>query len=322
MRPRWAAEITGPITVALSVGSPTLRKPAIWTSPSATWSKTLRCTTARVGAVQIWPEWNDQVEPMHPTAPFTSASSNTMQAPLPPSSSRVRFIVRAAFSAMVTPTWVEPVKLTQSTSSESTSAADEAGVLPLTRLTTPGGKPTSLRMRTSSTMASGSWGAGLTTTALPAASAGATFPAMLTMGKLYEVTQAITPMAWRLTKALMMPPGAKGVAWAVCGTNEVWSTARGSREYRSKRSAATGTCMREPTVAVAPVSAMTSGRRSADLARMAAAASRMRALRSSWDQAAQAGWASLAAAAAARASSALALGARPTTSSVAGLMTS
>ena len=77
--------------------------------------------------------------------------------------------------------------------------------------------------------------------------------------------------------------------------------------------------MREPTVAVAPVSAITSGRSSDDLARMAAAASRMRAPRSSADQAAHPGWASLAAAAAARASSALALGASPTISSVAGL---
>ena len=120
-----------------------------------------------MGAVQIWPEWKDQVEPMQPMAAFTSASSKTTQAPLPPSSSSSRFMVRAAFSAMVTPTWVEPVKLTQSTSSESTSAAEEAGPLPLTRLTTPGGKPTSSRIRTSSTTASGSWGAGFTTTVLP-----------------------------------------------------------------------------------------------------------------------------------------------------------
>ena len=77
--------------------------------------------------------------------------------------------------------------------------------------------------------------------------------------------------------------------------------------------------MREPTVAVAPVSAITSGSSSEDLARMAAAASRMRAPRSSADQAAHPGWASLAAAAAAWASSALALGASPTISSVAGL---
>ncbi len=99
----------------------------------------LRCTTARVGAVQIWPEWKDQVEPMQPMAPLTSASSKTRQAPLPPSSSSVRFMVRAACSPIFTPTWVDPVKLTQSTSSASTNAAEEAGPLPLTRLTTPGG---------------------------------------------------------------------------------------------------------------------------------------------------------------------------------------
>ena len=69
--------------------------------------------------------------------------------------------------------------------------------------------------------------------------------------------------------------------------------------------------MREPTVAVAPVSAMTRGSSSDDLARMAAAASRMSAPRSSADQAAQPAWASLAAAAAARASAALGVRGQP-----------
>ena len=138
-------------------------------------------------------------------------------------------MVRAACSPIFTPTWVEPVKLTQSTSSESTNAAEEAGPFPLTRLTTPGGKPTSLRMRTSSTMASGSCGAGFTTTVLPAASAGATFPAMLTMGKLYEVMQATTPSGWRFTMPPMIPPGASGVAWAGWGRSGVCRTPRGSR---------------------------------------------------------------------------------------------
>ena len=45
-------------------GSPTLRQPANAASPSTTWSKMLRWTTARVGAVQICPEWKAQVEPM------------------------------------------------------------------------------------------------------------------------------------------------------------------------------------------------------------------------------------------------------------------
>ena len=78
-------------------------------------------------------------------------------------------------------------------------------------------------------MASGSCGAGLTTTVLPAASAGATLPAMLTMGKLYEVMQATTPSGWRLTMPPMIPPGASGVACAGWGNSGVCSTPRGSR---------------------------------------------------------------------------------------------
>ena len=80
--------------------------------------------------------------------------------------------------------------------------------------------------------------------------------------------------------------------------------------------------MRDPTEAVAPVSAMTRGTSSSPLARMAAAAFFRRASRSSTGVAAQAGKASLAAAAAASASSTEALGAWPTTCSVAGLMMS
>ncbi len=38
--------------------------------PSTTWSYTPRCTIARVGAVQIWPEWNVHVEPIMPIAVF------------------------------------------------------------------------------------------------------------------------------------------------------------------------------------------------------------------------------------------------------------
>ena len=60
----------------------------------------LRWTTARVGAVQIWPEWKAQVEPMAVTAAFTSASAKTTAAPLPPSSIRRRFMVGAPAAAI------------------------------------------------------------------------------------------------------------------------------------------------------------------------------------------------------------------------------
>jgi hypothetical protein len=98
---------------------------------------------ARVGAVQICPEWNVHVEPIIDTAVFTSASSNTSAAPLPPSSSSVRFIVRPATSPMRTPTPVEPVNDTMSTSRLATSASPVPGVEPVTTFTTPSGKPTS-----------------------------------------------------------------------------------------------------------------------------------------------------------------------------------
>ena len=85
---------------------------------------------------------------------------------------------------MRTPTAVLPVKLTMSTSGDSTSAAPASAPDPVTMLTTPGGKPASSMTRPISSTLNGSWGAGLTTTVLPAASAGATLPAMLVIGKL------------------------------------------------------------------------------------------------------------------------------------------
>ena len=59
----------------------------------------------------------------------------------------MRFIVRPPTSPMRVPTPVEPVNDTMSMSRVSTSASPVAGVEPVTTLTTPGGKPTSCRMR-------------------------------------------------------------------------------------------------------------------------------------------------------------------------------
>src|SRR3954468_18981160 len=146
----------------------------------------------RVGAVQIWPEWNDQVEPMPATTDAMSASSKTMPAPLPPSSSSSRFMPRPAVSAMRCPTGVLPVNDTMSMS-DSTSAWPASAPDPVTTLNTPGGKPASSTASANASTASGSCGAGLTTTVLPIASAGATLPAMLVSGKLYGVMQATTP---------------------------------------------------------------------------------------------------------------------------------
>ena len=60
--------------------------------------------------------------------------------------------------------------------------------------------------------ASGSWGAGFTTTVLPIASAGPILPAMLTIGKLYGVMHATTPTGCRTAIAPISPPDASAVA--------------------------------------------------------------------------------------------------------------
>ena len=64
-------------------------------------------------------------------------------------------------------------------------ASPRSGPLPVTTFTTPSGKPASASSSPKTVTASGSCGAGFTTTVLPIASAGPTLPAMLTIGKLY-----------------------------------------------------------------------------------------------------------------------------------------
>ena len=133
--------MTGPTTVVASVGSPTVRRPAKAVRPSTTWSKMLRWTTARVGAVQIWPEWKAQVDPMAVMAAFRSASSNTTAAPLPPSSMSRRFMVGAPAAAMRWPTAVDPVNDTMSTSGVEVSTDGRLGALRADQVDDAGREP-------------------------------------------------------------------------------------------------------------------------------------------------------------------------------------
>ena len=167
-----------------SVGSPTARGAGVAAESFDHLIEDDRWTTARVGAVQIWPEWKDQVEPMQPTAPAMSASSKTRQAPLPTELEEEPLHGGGPRLGDPDPDVGGAGEETMSTSGESPGRRPGRGSEAVTRLTTPGGKPTSSRIRTSSMTARGSWGAGLTTTVFPMARAGATFPAMLTMGKL------------------------------------------------------------------------------------------------------------------------------------------
>ena len=115
-----------------------------------------------------------------------------MLAALPPSS-RVTFLsVPATDLAIALPTSVEPVKATLSTSGCSTSARPVSPA-PVTMLTTPGGRSACWQISANSSAVSGVVSAGLSTTVLPAASAGAIFQASISSGKFHGMTWPATP---------------------------------------------------------------------------------------------------------------------------------
>ena len=80
------------------------------------------------------------------------------------------------------PVLVEPVKATLSTPGCLTRYAPVVGPSPGTMLITPGGKPTSAASSATRSTDSGVCGSGLSTTAHPAASAGASFHVAISSG--------------------------------------------------------------------------------------------------------------------------------------------
>ena len=90
------------------------------------------------------------------------------------------------------PTAVEPVKATLSTSGCLTSARPISPG-PVMMLTTPGGRSAWRQTSANSSADSGVEDAGLSTTVLPAASAGAIFQASISSGKFQGMTCAATP---------------------------------------------------------------------------------------------------------------------------------
>ena len=128
------------------------------------------------------------------TAWSRSQSSNTMVGDLPPSSSDTGIILSAATWAMPRPVAVPPVNDTRRTSGCLTSTSPTTEPLPGSTLMMPGGTPAASQMRASSSAIKGVISAGLTTTALPAASAGAIFCASLAIGEFHGVMAATTPI--------------------------------------------------------------------------------------------------------------------------------
>src|SRR6185436_7013977 len=119
-----------------------------------------------------------------------------------------------------------------STSGDSVSAAPISGPDPQTKLRTQGGSTESTILH-SSTTASGSTGAGLTTAVLPQASAGPILPAQLVIGKLNGLMHATTPIGSRTATppARNVPAGFDtGV-----GGNPSWRESAAKAAYLSRR---------------------------------------------------------------------------------------
>mmetsp|Transcript_668 Transcript_668/g.2610 ORF Transcript_668/g.2610 Transcript_668/m.2610 type:complete len:299 (-) Transcript_668:252-1148(-) len=128
------------------------------------------------------------------TALAMSACSVTMSGLFPPSSRdtrRKRGVSAHAFRTSV-PTAVLPVKAILSRSSCATSIFP-ASSSPGSTLTTPGGKPASIMSSAILLAERGVWGAVLSTTVHPAASAGESFHAAVVCGKFQGTIAPTTP---------------------------------------------------------------------------------------------------------------------------------
>ena len=106
------------------------------------------------------------------------------------------------------PTSVDPVNATLSTSGLRTSSSPTTDPGPGTTFTTPGGIPASRHSSPSLSVDSGASSAGLITTVLPAAMAGAIFHAAICMAKFHGVIAAHTPIGSRRTQ--FVDPGFRG----------------------------------------------------------------------------------------------------------------
>ncbi len=132
------------------------------------------------------------------TASWTSASSRTTAADLPPNSRLTRLSCSPAMDAILRLTRVEPVNATLSTSGCDTRyslVSRSAG----RTLITPSGRPTRSSSSARSPMLSEFSGDTLRTTVFPASSAGMTLARAAENGEFHGMTAATTPMGSRRT---------------------------------------------------------------------------------------------------------------------------
>ncbi len=154
----------------------------------------------RLIAMQICPWWRNLPNTAAFTACSRSASPSTTNGLLPPSSSAtcLRCAPPLAMRPMLRPTGVDPVKVTRPGTGCSTKASPISLPGPTTTLNSPAGSPASSKIRASSSPPqTGVSLAGLTTTALPSARAGAMERWVRCSGKFHGLITPTTPMALR-----------------------------------------------------------------------------------------------------------------------------
>jgi hypothetical protein len=138
-----------------------------------------------------------------------SASSNTTNGALPPSSIEHLTMFSAACARSTRPVSVEPVNDSLRTRGSLRSVptmSDERrdGMT----FTTPFGTPASSKICAMARAVSGVSFAGLRIMVQPAASAGPILRVAMAAGKFHGVTKSDTPMGWRSTMMRFAPPGA------------------------------------------------------------------------------------------------------------------
>ena len=149
-------------------------------------------TINRVPARQTCPALSNWFTACCTTA-SRSASAKATNGDLPPSSSEVGVRLAAAACATSLPVGTLPVNAMRSTPGCAVSAAPASSPIPCTTLNAPSGRPASFAMSASIDAVSGAHSGGFSTTALPAASAGATRQVASISGAFHGVMTAVTP---------------------------------------------------------------------------------------------------------------------------------
>ncbi len=163
-----------------------------------------RSTRIRERAQQSWPALSKTAYGALAAAAAMSASAKTMLALLPPSSRVTRFTCSAQPAMIRLPTSVEPVKQTLRTSGWVTKRSPTTEPLPGMIVSTRSGSPASRASSPIRIAVSGVSSAGLRTTQLPAASAGAMPQARIGIGKFQGTMIPTTPSgSWKVRS---MPP--------------------------------------------------------------------------------------------------------------------